>query len=142
MQACAQPRSGQSGTWISADIRAAYGALHREGWAHSIEVWHAGELIAGLYGVALGRMFFGESMFTLVRDCSKVALATLIQIMRIEHVSLIDCQQSTAHLASLGAREITRAAFRAHLDAVVPQAPIDWTQYRQRSLKSLLTTFG
>jgi len=128
MRACAAPRIGRdgvaAGTWISEDIVAGYSALHRRGHAHSCELWRGGELVAGAYGVALGRMFFGESMFTRVNDGSKVALAYLVHFLRANGVTLIDCQQETAHLASLGAAPITRAAFLAHLAATVDQPPI------------------
>ena len=111
MQACAAPRSGQDGTWITRDIIKAYHALHQAGNAHSVEVWEHGRLIGGLYGVSIGRMFFGESMFARVSDASKCAYAALIAMLRRLGFSMVDCQQSTEHLASLGAREITRDQF-------------------------------
>lgn len=124
MQACAAtPRRGQHGTWISADICAAYGALHNQGLAHSVEIWREGKLVGGLYGVALGRMFYGESMFSLVRDASKIALAHLVRLLRREQFGLIDCQMKTAHLASLGAREIPRADFSTRLQRLIQQSP-------------------
>jgi leucyl/phenylalanyl-tRNA--protein transferase len=104
-------RPGQSGTWITAEIIDAYTELHARGYAHSVEVWRDGELAGGLYGVAIGRMFFGESMFAHEADASKVALAHLVAILRAREFPLIDCQQETEHLASFGARPISRRAF-------------------------------
>lgn len=138
MRACAAPRAGQEGTWITEAMVRAYVALHRRGLAHSIEVWRGAELAGGLYGVAMGRMFFGESMFTRVADASKIALAALVQLLRNEQVPVIDCQQNTEHLASLGAREIRRADFCAHVAAATRKAPIDWSIYRAGTLNLLL----
>ena len=113
MQACAEtPREGQDGTWIVPQMIAAYCAWPK---AHSFETWIGGELVGGLYGVSLGRMFFGESMFSHRSDASKIALAALVCFCRVHGIDLIDCQQRTAHLASLGAREIPRPAFEALL---------------------------
>ena len=111
MRACAAPRDEFGGTWITDAIRAGYGTLHRQGYAHSVESWLEGELVGGLYGVAIGRMFFGESMFARQTDASKVALAHLVRQLRAWEFPLIDCQQQTAHLGSLGARPIPRAEF-------------------------------
>ena len=111
MQACAAPRSGQGGTWIVPEMVDAYTRLHERGLAHSVESWLDGELAGGLYGVALGKVFFGESMFTRAPDASKVALVQLVERLKAEGYRVIDCQQATAHLASLGAREIPRKAF-------------------------------
>jgi leucyl/phenylalanyl-tRNA--protein transferase len=116
VRACAgAPRPGQDGTWITADMRAAYVALHGLGFAHSVEAWDGAELVGGLYGVALGRAFFGESMFAVAADASKVALATLVAELRLRGYHLIDCQVYTPLFASLGAREIPRADFLARL---------------------------
>ncbi len=101
-------RHGQDGTWITADMRDAYIRLHEEGYAHSVEVFAKRELVGGLYGVSLGGAFFGESMFHLQKDVSKVALYHLVDFARRHHFSLIDAQQSTPHLQSLGAEEIPR----------------------------------
>ncbi len=117
MRACAARRRGQDGTWITAPMLRAYGELHRRELAHSVEVFSDGRRIGGLYGVAIGRMFFGESMFSVEADASKVALAALVQLLRLEKVPLIDCQQETSHLASLGARAIARAQFCSHVAA-------------------------
>lgn len=125
MRACAAPRKHGSGTWISEDIVAGYTGLHRMGYAHSSEVWHDGRLVGGAYGVCIGRMFFGESMFARERDASKIALAYLVRFLRAKGVAMIDCQQETAHLASLGAVTLPRADFLAHVRAAVKQAPID-----------------
>lgn len=113
MRACAAPRHEQAGTWIDEQMIAAYGKLHHAGHAHSVEIWLNGELVGGLYGVALGRMFYGESMFSKVNNASKVALAYLSQCR--DTISMIDCQMYTPHLASLGAREIPRVEFIARL---------------------------
>nr|WKF56229.1 Leucyl/phenylalanyl-tRNA--protein transferase [Paraburkholderia busanensis] len=127
MRACAQaPRRGQRGTWITADVVDAYSSLHRAGDAHSIESWYEGKRVGGLYGVSFGRMFFGESMFAEVTDASKIALAALVGHLRRHGIELIDCQQNTSHLASLGGREIARKAFVAHVRATVGAPPIPW----------------
>lgn len=109
---CAAPRPRSPGTWITPEMREAYVRLHRLGFAHSIEVTRAGRLAGGLYGVRLGGVFFGESMFSRERDASKVALAHLAALCPHNAISLIDCQMPSAHLASLGARAISRAQFR------------------------------
>ena len=108
---CAAPRPGQSGTWITPEMERAYLRLHELGAAHSVEAWQNGELVGGLYGVAQGRVFFGESMFSFASNASKVAFATLIQCLETLGWALIDCQVHTAHLASLGAELIPRARF-------------------------------
>jgi leucyl/phenylalanyl-tRNA--protein transferase len=112
MRCCARvPRPGQEGTWITPAIIAAYGQLHRRGLAHSVETWRDDRLVGGLYGVSIGRMFYGESMFALEPDASKVALAHLVAILRARGFPMIDCQQETTHLASLGARPMARREF-------------------------------
>ena len=111
MAVCAEPRDAEGGTWITAGMMDAYNRLAALGHAHSVEVWSGGELAGGLYGVALGRMFYGESMFSEHRDASKVALVYLVRQLERWGFELIDCQMSTAHLASLGAREIPRTEF-------------------------------
>lgn len=126
LRECAQPRDGRRGTWITPGIAAAYGDLHRIGAAHSVEVWQDDRLAGGLYGVSIGRMFFGESMFTRVPDASKVALAALVQLLRDNGFRVIDCQQDTRHLASLGARVIPRASFLRQLAELVRQPGPDW----------------
>ena len=119
MQNCAAPRQDQAGTWIGPQIIAAYTQLHQLGIAHSIETWRDGELVGGLYGLAIGRMFYGESMFSRATDASKIALAHLVQQLERWDFGMIDCQMNTAHLASLGAREIPRAEFIQRLGKLV-----------------------
>ncbi|MBI5329670.1 MAG: leucyl/phenylalanyl-tRNA--protein transferase [Betaproteobacteria bacterium] len=128
MQACAAPRDGAAGTWIGAPMIAAYAALHEAGHAHSFETWVDGELAGGLYGVAIGGAFYGESMFSRRSDASKIALAHLVERLRQDGFGLIDCQMNTAHLASLGAREIPRLEFAARLAhlTVQPGRPGLW----------------
>jgi leucyl/phenylalanyl-tRNA---protein transferase len=128
MAACAEPRPDQDGTWITSDVFEAYCALATLGVAHSIETWEGGALVGGLYGVAVGRMFFGESMFARRSDASKVALVHGVRQLRRWGFPLIDCQMTTSHLASLGAREISRAEFlsvvRTHV--TLPPVPGPW----------------
>jgi leucyl/phenylalanyl-tRNA---protein transferase len=126
MQACAAPRPDQEGTWITPEVVAAYSGLHRLGNAHSIEVWEGRTLIGGLYGVTIGRMFYGESMFARRSDASKCALAALVRLIEPLGYRMIDCQQSTGHLASLGAREISRAEFLSHLAELTAEPAPDW----------------
>jgi leucyl/phenylalanyl-tRNA--protein transferase len=109
------PRGGEPGTWIHPEIEAAYTALHTLGYAHSVEAWDSGILAGGLYGVMLGRCFFGESMFSVRPDASKTALAALADYLQAHDVPLIDCQVTSTHLLSLGAREIPRAEFLRRL---------------------------
>lgn len=111
MRGCAAPRNGEEGTWITDEMAAAYAALAARGYAHSVEAWSGGQLAGGLYGVSLGRMFFGESMFARRPDASKTALLALVRQLERWGFSLIDCQMTTAHLNSLGARAIPRASF-------------------------------
>jgi leucyl/phenylalanyl-tRNA--protein transferase len=119
---CAAPRGGEAGTWLGPAMRAAYLALHRAGHAHSFETWRQGELVGGLYGVALGRMFYGESMFSRATDASKVALVALVEELRARDFPMIDCQMRTPLLASLGAREIPRADFLQRVSMLVNYA--------------------
>ena len=108
-------RDGQRGTWILPPLQQAYSAWHRAGTVHSFETWVDGRLVGGLYGVSIGRMFFGESMFSHASDASKIALAALVAFCRANAIPLIDCQQNTDHLASLGAHEMARTDFERHL---------------------------
>jgi leucyl/phenylalanyl-tRNA---protein transferase len=127
--ACAAARRrGQRGTWITADMQAAYRRLHELGYAHSVETWVGGRLAGGLYGIAIGRAFFGESMFAHATDASKIALVHLGEQLRRLGFGIIDCQMETAHLASLGARPIPRTEFRALLDQLTAggEAPGRW----------------
>jgi leucyl/phenylalanyl-tRNA--protein transferase len=114
--ACAEPRRYTDATWITREMAAAYTRLHRMGWAHSFESWREGELVGGLYGVAIGRVFFGESMFTRATDASKVALVRLAEHLAARSFQLIDCQVASAHVASLGATSVSRSNFLALLD--------------------------
>ena len=123
IEACAGPREGQSGTWIVPEMVEGYVRLHELGFAHSVESWHDGRLEGGLYGVALGQVFFGESMFTRAPDASKVALVKLVERLRRDGCRVIDCQQATRHLASLGAREIPRKAFAQLLKESIQYPP-------------------
>lgn len=141
MRGCAAPRARDrtvhQGTWIHRDMIAAYCELHRLGYAHSVEVWMNGNLAGGLYGVAIGHMFYGESMFSDVSNASKIALAHLarqFERWQLGHsgrfrTGMIDCQMKTAHLASLGAREIPRSEFIARLEELVHCAPVTNWQF-------------
>jgi leucyl/phenylalanyl-tRNA--protein transferase len=131
---CAAPRAGTDDTWIGSDMRKAYLELHRQGYVHSIETWLEGELVGGLYGLCLGRVFFGESMFSRSTDASKVALVHLSNQLREWGFAVIDCQQETPHLQSMGARNITREEFLVILDAACDDEgmhsnrwTMDWT---------------
>ncbi|WP_076998474.1 leucyl/phenylalanyl-tRNA--protein transferase [Variovorax sp. KK3] len=127
IRACSQaPREGQTGTWILPEMVQAYTALHRAGHAHSVETWIAGELVGGLYCVAIGRAVFGESMFARRPDASKIALAALIAFCRHHGIGMIDCQQNTSHLASLGAEEMPRARFLSHVAGARRLAGPSW----------------
>ena len=126
---CAAPRKGEPGTWISGAMIEAYRGLHRLGYAHSVETWIDGDLAGGLYGVAIGRVFFGESMFSRARDASKIALAALVAHLESAGFGLIDCQMRTRHLETLGAREISRRRFSRLLEELIhyPFSPGSWS---------------
>lgn len=129
IEACAHtPRDEQNGTWITRNIANAYRRLHELDYAHSVEAWRGNELVGGLYGIALGRVFFGESMFARASDASKVCLAVLVNALLRRGVPLIDCQQETQHLAFMGARPIPRREFARHLDELIHsnEAPEGW----------------
>lgn len=126
MQACAAPRQNQAGTWINQDIITAYSNLHLHGFAHSIETWIDDKLAGGLYGVSMGKMFYGESMFSTVSDSSKIALAYAVRFLTRHGVEWIDCQQETRHLGSLGAAPVPRKAFIEHLNKTIFQTPPPW----------------
>lgn len=126
MRACAAPREDQEGTWIDPEMIAAYGALHRLGHAHSVETWRDGRLLGGLYGVAIGGVFFGESMFARETDASKVAMVALVWLLKKGGAKLIDCQIESEHLNSLGARNVSRVDFENRLEhTVAMQIPAD-----------------
>ncbi len=132
MAACASaPRHGQNGTWITAEMQAAYRRLFELGYAHSVETWVDGELAGGLYGVALGRAFYGESMFSRRPDASKIALAHLCVHLQRRGFGIIDCQMETAHLRSLGARPIPRRDFIARLERFAREGdpPGHWAEH-------------
>lgn len=126
LDGCAAPRLGDSGTWLSAPMQRAYASLHAAGFAHSIEVWMDGELAGGIYGVAIGRMFFGESMFTRRTDASKIAMVRLAAQLDRWEVPLIDCQLETAHLLSLGAEHMPRRRFVAEVARLVKAPAPAW----------------
>ncbi len=129
--ACAgTPREGQDGTWILPPMVEAYMAWHEAGRVHSVETWIDGQLSGGLYGVGIGRMFFGESMFSHRTDASKIALAALVAFCRSVGITLIDCQQNTAHLASMGGHEIPRTQFEQHLSLTLGAGEVkDWSYH-------------
>ena len=122
VQLCAESADNRPDTWINAQIEQAVRILHTHGHAHSIETWEDGQLVGGLYGISLGRAFFGESMVSRATDASKVALAHLVARLRAGRFTLLDCQFMTDHLASLGAVEISRSAYMELLDAAVAAA--------------------
>lgn len=147
LDGCAAPRAGDTGTWLSHQMRRAYTALHLAGHAHSIEVWMDGELAGGIYGVALGRMFFGESMFTRRTDASKIAMVRLAAQLERWDFPLIDCQLETDHLLSLGAEPMPRRRFIAEVGHLVTQAAPAWVldedlagtpQHAPRTLKGAI----
>lgn len=128
IQRCAHAvRQGQNGTWIGQDIQNAYLQLHQAGFAHSIETWLDGELAGGLYCVNIGQAVFGESMFTLKTDASKIALAAMVALCRKHRLPLIDCQQNTQHLASLGAQEMPRQDFLERIAALRDKPQPEWS---------------
>ncbi|TXT30269.1 MAG: leucyl/phenylalanyl-tRNA--protein transferase [Rhodocyclaceae bacterium] len=130
MDACATtPRAGQDGTWITPEMKEAYCRLHELGWAHSVESYEGDTLVGGLYGLAIGRMFYGESMFSHRSDASKVAFAYLVSYLVANQFGMIDCQMHTDHLASLGGREIPRDSFLARLSALTAaeSARVRWS---------------
>ena len=132
--ACAEPRRYTDSTWITREMAAAYTRLHGLGWAHSFESWRDGELVGGLYGVAIGRVFFGESMFARATDASKVAFVRLAEYLQARDFRLIDCQVASAHVASLGATTVSRADFLALLDEYCepPGEPGRWNSQSGR----------
>ncbi len=125
IEGCAAPRKGEEGTWITAEMALAYRRLHERGAAHSVECWEGEELVGGLYGVALGKVFFGESMFSHRSDASKVAFVHLVQLLQQWGYELIDCQVTTRHLASLGAVTVPRQQFVQMLRRLCEQEPAE-----------------
>ncbi len=128
IEACAAPRRFQQGTWITTAMMTAFARLHREGWAHSVEIWDEGKLVGGLYGIGIGRIFFGESMFSSMPNASKMALAALIRHMRETGMELLDCQVVSRHLESLGATMLPRNTFEKSLRRACEPACkcVDW----------------
>jgi leucyl/phenylalanyl-tRNA--protein transferase len=127
IQACAAPRDYADGTWITVSMQNAYLQLHRQGIAHSVEVWEGEQLVGGLYGLAMGRLFFGESMFSRRDNASKVGFATLVGKLHHWGFALIDCQMHTQHLHSFGARAIPRSEFASYLQRYLDQpSSADW----------------
>lgn len=127
MRCCATvPRAGQNGTWIVPEMQAAYAQFHTAGFAHSVEVWQDNRLVGGLYFINIGAAVFGESMFALQPDASKIALAALVVMCRQRQVQWIDCQQNTQHLSSLGGKDIDREDFLRSLSQQTPKAQLNW----------------
>ena len=128
IRACAAPRRSGADTWLNAEMIDSYEELHRRGYGHSVETWRGNELVGGLYGLQLGGVFFGESMFSRERDASKIALARLVEQCRRRGIELIDCQIASSHLASLGAREVSRNEFVQLLRRCARRVPSgSWT---------------
>jgi leucyl/phenylalanyl-tRNA--protein transferase len=135
IDACAAPRPGSSGTWITGEMAEAYSDLHHIGYAHSVECWFGDRLAGGLYGVSIGRVFFGESMFSRVADASKVAFAWLVRQLKVWGFGLVDCQVYSAHLARLGAEEIPRTDFINHLNVLCDEKhPIERWAFQESVL--------
>lgn len=135
MQACSKPRLHQEGTWITLEMKQAYYQLHKLGYAHSVEVWQEGVLIGGLYGVALGQVFFGESMFSFKTDASKTALVALVSYLQQNNYKLIDIQQDTDHLRSLGSETVSRTKFLEYLNNYIED--LSSNKHWQFSISSL-----
>jgi leucyl/phenylalanyl-tRNA--protein transferase len=127
---CAAPRRYTDATWITPDMAAAYKRLHALGWAHSFETWRDHDLVGGVYGVSIGRVFFGESMFSREADASKVALASAVDFLRTQGCALLDCQVPSSHMTSMGATLVRRDRFLDLLSelCVPPGAPGSWSE--------------
>ncbi|MBR7799207.1 leucyl/phenylalanyl-tRNA--protein transferase [Undibacterium fentianense] len=139
MRNCSAPRRGQDGTWISEDIITGYTKLHYMGYAHSSEIWLDNQLVGGGYGICIGKMFYGESMFAKVSDASKMALVQLVVFLRQQGVEMIDCQQETSHLASFGARPVRRADFVKHMNKAILEDPIqEWIPLNSQNFQEYL----
>lgn len=135
IHACAQPRQDEHGTWITSAMQAAYIELHVQGYAHSVEVWQNDQLVGGLYGIAIGQLFFGESMFSRTSNASKVAFVTLVSTLKAAGFVLIDCQMPTTHLQNFGAQSISRERFSEYL-----REHLDCTNSMQWSIQPILTS--
>jgi leucyl/phenylalanyl-tRNA--protein transferase len=142
IEACSAPRNGQPGTWITPEMKDAYCALHALGIAHSVETWIDGQLAGGLYGIALGRVFFGESMFTRAPDASKIAFVHMVRQLERWGFGMIDCQMRTDHLAGFGAREIPRADFAARLAQLLPRGTPDGVAHAGSKAVEMRHTFS
>lgn len=139
IDACAAPRKTHTGTWITDDMKLAYCALHRAGWAHSVEVWQKDSLVGGLYGLSIGSAFFGESMFSRVNDASKAAMLALCKELLERKFMVVDCQLSSPHLRSLGATHLPRAAFVALLkQACLPNSQLNLRRTAPRPITDYL----
>lgn len=139
IDACAEPRGDHAGTWITQDMRQAYCELHRAGWAHSVEIWLNDTLVGGLYGLAIGRAFFGESMFSRVNNASKAAMLALCQELLAREFLVFDCQVASPHLHSLGATELARTAFAARLEqACAENSPLNLPRAVHRPITDYL----
>ena len=136
IRACAAPRRSGQGTWITPDMITAYERLHSEGWAHSVEIWQDGSLVGGLYGLAIGRVFFGESMFSDDANSSKIALLAVSGMMDSNELGIIDCQVDSSHLLSLGATLIPRHEFVSVLESLCQPA----TRFENWPSAPILTT--
>lgn len=130
VECCAEPRRYAESTWITGEMSDAYNALHRLGWAHSFEAWQDDELVGGLYGVAIGRVFFGESMFSRTTNASKIALISAVNYLRARDFALLDCQIWSSHLQTLGATTLPRSVFLQQLDELCrpPGSPGSWAK--------------
>lgn len=143
ISACAASRVGQRGTWITDEMIHAYSKLHDEGWAHSVEVWHGGELVGGVYGLAIGKAFFGESMFSQVSNASKVAMWSLCRLLHAQQFEILDCQVVSPHLQSLGAIQMPRTEFAALLAcACEPATKLEKWPEERLPAASMLTPTG
>jgi leucyl/phenylalanyl-tRNA---protein transferase len=132
IRGCAAPRRSGPDTWLNSEMIDSYDQLHELGFGHSVETYRNGQLAGGLYGIQLGQVFFGESMFSLERDASKVALARLVEECRARDIALIDCQVASAHLAGLGAREVSRSQFVDLLHRYARREPAGkWSENRE-----------
>lgn len=138
LDACASDRTGQDGTWIRPELKTAYLESIKDGFFHTIGCFVDGKLQGGLFFDSIGRMFFGESMFTRLPDLSKIALAALVALAEKEGVKMIDCQQETKHLASLGAHAIDETVFLDRLSEAVEKPPVEWSKYRGNFLLNAL----
>jgi leucyl/phenylalanyl-tRNA--protein transferase len=139
IDACSGHRNGQSGTWITDEMKAAYIQLHDLGWVHSVEAWQGERLVGGIYGLASGKFFFGESMFSKTADASKISMLALCHILALERFAFVDCQLPSRHLASLGAEVISRDAFLGRLAGIegTGERALFWPERRAKAAEFL-----